>query len=219
MKTQRKHQFKFLNEHPNVSKNCIYAVNHSCKWDFQYMVEIAQKHFYVLAGKQRLKFIDKLAFVWNEAIWVDRMQKNSKKASKQKMEKVLKRGKSLCIFPEGTWNLELSQPMLPLYWGTVEIAQRTSTPIVPVCLEYIGGTYIVKYGTLIYVVADEDKSQVTLKLRDVLATLKWDTWSMSSITKRCDIHTDYWNTEIQRRLDEYKLLDYEYEMSCIRNQR
>ena len=34
--------------------------------------------------------------------------------------------------------------------------------------------------------------------------------------KRIDIDDDYWNQEVLRRLKEYKLLNYEYEQSCVR---
>ena len=39
---------------------------------------------------------------------------------------------------------------------------------------------------------------------------------MILIPKRCNVEEDYWDKEIQRRLKEYELLDYEYEMSCVR---
>lgn len=78
MKSIRKHEFHYINEVPNVLGKCIYAVNHSCKWDFQYMVELAPKPFTILAGKQRLNFIDRVGFIWNGTVWVDRQNKGSK---------------------------------------------------------------------------------------------------------------------------------------------
>ena len=121
IRTQRKHKFVFLNSHPDIQANCIYALNHSCKWDSQYIMEIAPGSCTILAGKQRLKLIDRLVFILNGVVWVDRKDKSSKNASKEKMHAVLKKGKSLCVFPEGTWNLRPSLPVLPLYWGIVDV--------------------------------------------------------------------------------------------------
>ena len=216
VKAQRIHKFQQLNKHPDLNSNCIYAANHSCKWDGQYLMEIIPGEFSFLAGKQRMKFIDKFGLNWNGIIWVDRKDKKSKQASKIKMKKVLARGKSLCIFPEGTWNLEPSTLVLPLYWGVIEIAQQANVPIVPMCLEYVGDTCYVKYGDVIHIDEKADKKERIQNLRDVLATLKWDIWEMLPVGKRCDVDEDCWEKEVQRRLKEYELLDYEYEMSCVR---
>ena len=68
IRTQRKHKFVFLNNHPDIQTNCIYAVNHSCKWDAQYIMEIALGSCTLLAGKQRLKLIDRLVFIVNGVV-------------------------------------------------------------------------------------------------------------------------------------------------------
>lgn len=216
IKRQQKHTFLILNSPPYINENCIYAVNHSCKWDFQYMVEIAHKNFYVLAGKQRLKIIDRIAFTWNGTIWVDRKNKNSKSLSKKKMRKVLKRGKSLLIFPEGTWNLTPSTPVLPLYWGIIEIAKSEKVPIIPICMEYVENKCIIKYGDILNIADNEDKKIAVDKLRDIFATLKWDIWENYEVGRRSDVVNEFWEREVERRINEYKLFDYKYEMSCVR---
>lgn len=215
VRTQRKHQLVLMNNIPLVKENCIYAVNHSCKWDFQYMIEITTKYFYVLAGRQRLRVIDRIAFILNGVVWVDRKNKNSKTSSKEKLIHLAKSGQSLCIFPEGTWNMEPSKPVLPLYWGVIDIAKTSGIPIVPVCMEYKEKCYV-KFGKPIYMKEDEDKGMAIENLRDVFASLKWDIWELFPVEHRNDIENDYWDKEIFRRLKEYKKFDYEYEMSCIR---
>ena len=216
MRSQRKHEFVFLNDHPDVSYNCIYVVNHSCKWDFQYMVEIAQKKFIILAGIQRLLPIDRVGFEWNGVVWVDRKSKQSKNESKNKLIKLLNRGRSILIFPEGTWNLEPSTVMLPLHWGVIDLSQQTNVPIVPVVLEYRKSECFVKFGNPINIERNYGKQKAIEDLRDILASLRWELWEWFPVEKRCDIPDDFWDNEVQRRLSEYKLLDYEYEMSCVR---
>lgn len=55
LKTQRVHEFVEVKEHPVITGNCIYAVNHSCKWDSQYLMELLPKRFSFLAGKKEAK--------------------------------------------------------------------------------------------------------------------------------------------------------------------
>lgn len=218
LKTQRVHEFVEVNEHPVITGNCICAVNHSCKWDSQYLMELLPKRFSLLAGKQRLKIVDRMGFLINGAIWVDRKNKASRHKSKEKMLKKLGRGKSLLIFPEGTWNLEPSKPMLPLFFGIIEIAQKTNAPIIPLCLEYVEDKCVIKYADVLTSRAGEDKVLQIENLRDTMATLKWEIWEMFPTIKRAELADDYWDKEVAKRLGEYKLLDYEYEMSCVRKE-
>lgn len=219
IRTQRKHKFVFLNNHPDIRANCIYAMNHSCKWDSQYIMEITPGSCTILAGKQRLNLIDRLVFILNGVVWVDRKDKSSKNASKEKMYAVLKKGKSLCVFPEGTWNLRPSLPVLPLYWGIVDVAKKSRLPVVPMCFEYVEDVCYIKYGEAFTVEETEDKAEVIARLRDTLATLKWDIWEQFPIERRVAIPEDAWEKEIRKRLSEYKKLDYAYEMSCIREEK
>lgn len=213
---QRIHEFVRLNEHPEISTNCIYAVNHSCKWDTSYLIELLPRNFYILAGKQRLKLTDRIGFIWNGTVWVDRKNKKSRNTVKEKLKNLLEKGKNILIFPEGTWNLTPSTPALPLYWGIIDIAQSMNVPVVPLCLAYRENECFVKYGEPIYIAKECDKNRQIQELRDVFATLKWDIWDMFPVEKRSEIDDDYWEREVTRRLNEYKLLDYEYEMSCVR---
>lgn len=217
MKSIRKHEFCFINNIPKINGNCIYAVNHSCKWDFQYMVEIAPKKFTILAGKQRLNFIDRIGFIWNGTVWVDRQNKSSKAKSKKKLNHLLQKGKNICIFPEGTWNLTPEKPMLPLYWGVIDLAQKNQVPIIPICLEYRENICYVKFGEVMHVEQNANKQEEITKIRDAFATLKWELWEMFPQEKRCDIEGRYWEKYIEERLSEYKKLDYEYELSCVRS--
>ena len=134
------------------------------------------------------------------------------------MLKKLGSAKSLLIFPEGTWNLEPSKTMLPLFFGIIEIDQKTNTPIIPLCLEYVEDKCVIKYADVLTSRAGEDKLLQIENLRDTMATLKWEIWEMFPTIKRAELADDYWDKEVAKRLGEYKLLDYEYEMSCVRKE-
>lgn len=124
-KSVRKHKFVYLNKIPKFTSNAILAINHSCKNDIPYACEAIGQHCYVLVGNQPLNLIDRLFFNINGTIWVDRKDKRSRKDSANSMVNLLNKGANVLIFPEGTWNLTPSKPMLPLYWGIIDVAQQT----------------------------------------------------------------------------------------------
>lgn len=146
MKCQHKHQLHIMNSRPDIDGNAIYAINHSCKFDMIYASELIEVHSYVLAGKQRMRLMDRLIFFLNGVIYVDRKNKVSKALAKERMKKILTEGQNLCMFPEGTWNLTPSKPMLPLYWGIIDIARETKRPIIPLVLEFREKVCYVKWG-------------------------------------------------------------------------
>ena len=138
-KVQRKHRLHILNNAPDLKKNAIYAVNHSCKHDMPIACEVIGRHVFVLVGKQQLNLIDKICLCLNGVIYVDRKDRKSKRNAKKVMIDYVLKGQNICMFPEGTWNLTPSKPMLPLYWGVIDIARNTGCSIIPLVLEYRAG--------------------------------------------------------------------------------
>lgn len=216
IKKQRQHQLHIMNKLPVIEGNCLIAVNHSCKHDFPIVSEVIGRHSYVLVGKQSLEVIDRLCIFLNGAVYVDRKDKYSKKAAGIKLRKYLSRGRNVCIFPEGTWNLSPSKPMLPLYWGIIDLARESGCPILPVVLEYKDMNCYVKFGQPIYVNLMDDKQNKIDELRNTMATLKWDIWQMFPTISRNMVNSEEWEREVSRRIAEYPKLDYEYEKSVVR---
>lgn len=211
----RKHEFKFLNEHPQLKSNAIYAVNHSRKFDIPYVCEALNRHCYVLVGKQRLKSIDRMFFHINGVIWVDRKDRENRHKSSIVMEKMLNNGTNIVMFPETTWNIEPSLPMLPLRWGIIDIERNSHRPIVPVVLEYTDNCCYVSFAEPMYITESDDKKQKIDELRDTMATLRWEIWEQPPHVSRRDICGDEWEKEVKRILEEYPEYDYDYEQSCI----
>lgn len=148
IKSQRKYNIHILNKQPETGGNVIYAVNHFCKEDFPITCEVAGKHAYVLAGKQHLRLVDRVCFRLNGVIYVDRKDKQSKIKAGKRIRRYLLKGHNICIFPEGTWNLTPSKPILPLYWGLIDIAREINVPIIPLVLEYREHDCYAKWGGL-----------------------------------------------------------------------
>lgn len=220
MKVQRilrGQKMHILNEGPNCSrKSALYVINHSCRYDIPFACEIIGRRSNVLVGKQRLEFIDRLCFVLNGVIWVDRHSTIDKKKASHRMQELLLKNENVLMFPEATWNLEPSKPMLPMYWGCIDIARRASVPIVPLVLEYKGKDCYVKFGEPIYVKKTDEKTAKFEELSEVMATLRWEIWEKFSIVCRKEVDMREWELEKVSRIKAYPKLDYEYEVSCMR---
>lgn len=214
--TLRKHKFIFMNKPPDIPTNAIYAVNHSCKYDVPYACEAINRPAYVLVGRQRLKLIDRIFFMINGTVWVDRKDRASRKKSMSKMLYLLGHDANVLLYPEGTWNLTPSTPVLPLYWGVTDLARQSDKPVIPVVLEYYEGECIVAFGKAVFVSASDSREEKIRELRDELAALKWQIWEKMphiGYTSASD-----WQREAKRRAAEYPKLDIAYENSVIRHE-
>lgn len=204
-----------LNKEPPVPANAIYAFNHSCSLDAPIAFNLIKRHCYIVVGVQNLNPVDRSFFVMNGVVWVDRHDAGSRNNAAMQMCSLLKAGKSIVYFPEGTWNLHPAKPMLPMYWGGVNIARGTKCPIVPVCIEYYGKNACVRFGSPITVQANDDKQIKFEELTEAFSTLKWEIWERFPTVRRETLDVD-WEQEVKKRLAAYPKLDYQYERSVIR---
>ena len=216
MPERRNFKLEIINEHPYISQNGIYVMNHSSKHDAPIACEAIKKHFYVLVGKQRLELIDKAFFWLNGIVYIDRKDKQSKKRGFRKMLEILKAGDNILTYPEGTWNMTPSKPLIPLSWGIIELAQKAEVPIIPLVAEYHPDSCYVKFGEQIYVDAEMSKKEGIEQVEDALATLKWDIWELFPVAKRTEQMKEEFESMIQKRIDDYPKLNLEYEKSVIR---
>jgi len=216
MPGRRDFRIEMLNSMPEVEGNKLFAINHSCANDGPVASEVIKEHFYILVGKQRLEFIDRIFFLLNGVVYVDRKSRKNKGKSLKRMIKILESGKSLLMCPEGTWNMTPSKPMLPLNWGIIELAKQTGVPIIPLILEYHPDCCYAKYGDAIYIDDDADKLEEIEKLEDAMATLKWDIWEMFPTEHRSDKMQAEFGETMHKRVEAYPKLNLQYEMSVVR---
>ena len=198
-------------------KPVIYAVNHFCFADTPIMGRITPKRSYILLGKQRLGFSDWLYFILNGVIFVDRKDKEDTAASKLAMSAYLNKGRSIVMFPEGTWNLTENQLMLPMKWGIIDIAKETGAQIIPTALEYDRAQKkcIVRFGTPLVVSPENSKADAIVALRDTLATMRWEFWERNGTFSRADLDMDAERKKLCYSVEEFPTVDWEYESSCI----
>ena len=177
----RKHEVIIINDQrENKSVSAIYACTHIGGFDIEILFEAIKNPCYLFLADPREIYInfDGLLLWLNGVICFESNNKADKKIAKEKAIQLLKNGGSLMIFPEGAWNIYESLPVMPLWWGTADIAIESKTPIVPVAIEKYGNRYFVNIGKMIEndEIKEINKTLLTNKLRDELAPLKWEIW-------------------------------------------
>lgn len=221
-----KEQIKHIDNKP-----CIFVVNHSNVHDVPTVCEIINEHFYLLAGDEVKYDIGGFLFNLNGVVWVNRNDKESMNASKEKLIELLNKGVNVLIFPEGTWN-RTDKIMLPLHWGVIDIARITGCPIVPVVMEYSVNNYpecYSKIGESIlignnyeingeiqsgFMTEMERKKNAIEYVRDSMATLRWYIWEeIYNDGKR--LSKEEFEAYIKRTVDEYPKMDCDLEESFI----
>jgi 1-acyl-sn-glycerol-3-phosphate acyltransferase len=116
---------------PNPEQPCVFVFNHISYFDIpQILMSIRDRHFRIL-GKAEMARIPVFGFVYRQAVVsVQRDDAANRAQSIIQLKSVLKKGISIVIGPEGTFNLS-HQPLRAFYDGAFKIAIETQTPIVP----------------------------------------------------------------------------------------
>ena len=213
-------KYKVIRENEYIQQGdrpIIFAVNHYSAQDTPIICNSIKERGYILAGKQKLSFIDGIFFNLYGTIFVDRKDKEDMVASKKAMEEYLNNNQSIIIFPEGTWNLTDELLMLPMKWGIIEIAQETDAQIIPVNLDYNREQQEcrVTFGEAIVPDNYRTKKEQIDELRDIMATMRWNSMEKNPVSKRAELDKNAAREELKKVLQEYPLLDVEYENSII----
>lgn len=193
----------------------IYAVNHTNVSDTPVVFHTLNKQTYILAGTKSQKLIDSIGFNLNGVVWVDRHSAKSRKKSTEKIYKILSSGGSVMWFPEGTWNLTDNLLMLPMRYGIVKMAAKANVPIVPISIQYVGDKIYSTVGEAITVTADGDAITAITRLRDVMATMKYEQIEACGVHKRADVDKKEFEDLIKASLEEYPTFNIEYEEKCV----
>ena len=118
-------------EHPH-DKNTqyIFVANHISYLDAPIIVKTLRQKVRVL-GKVEVSKVPLFGFIYrNTVVTVDRSSATHRANSVRILKSVIRKGISIFIFPEGTFN-ETDQPLKELYDGAFRIAIETQTPIKP----------------------------------------------------------------------------------------
>lgn len=130
------------NEYKKIDRPIIYAACHAFKDDVLNTILTSKDDSYIVFGNIDLFYntFDGLCLWIYGTQLVDRYNKDSKHAMKEKMNKIIEYGNNILIFPEATWNLSENMLMLPLYWGFYDVAKKNNALIVPIVTYKVGKT-------------------------------------------------------------------------------
>lgn len=202
-------RIEYLNKLPvSVNQPVVFACNHSNVHDFPACAQILGRHFYLIASDEVINDIGGLFFWLNGVIWVNRENKESRKQIVPQAVELLKKGKSILIFPEGIWNISPALPMLPIGRGCVRMSVEARVPIVPIALEYDKKVCRVLFGEPLQV-WDKDEAEACAIVRDKMASLRWEIWERFNCSSRNEITVDDYNKYAQNRIKEWGKLTAE----------
>ena len=123
------HRNKYEVPH-DKSKQYIFVANHIAYLDIPVIVCTLRQPLRILA-KAEMSKVPLFGFIYrNAAVMVDRSSAENRAKSVRILKSVIRRGISIFIFPEGTFN-ESNRPLRSFYDGAFRIAIETQTPIKP----------------------------------------------------------------------------------------
>ena len=208
-------------ERIETDKPIIYALTHIGKFDIEVSAVALRNHFYILSGDyEHLQgTVDGTFLLINGVFYFNERVKEDRKAVLGKMIEHLKQGGNIMYFPEGTWNLSPNLPVLPCYWGIVDVAKLGNAIIVPVAVEQYDKHFKINIGKNFDIQEfgsnKIEKLNAINVLRDILATLKWEIWETEPRSKRCEIDSGEWERYINNRFSEWPYFNLEYVDSLI----
>lgn len=124
----------------------IYIFNHRSFIDAP-LIPLAIPQEIRAIGKKELSKIPFFGMVVGRfAVWVDRANSESRKASLAKLLSILQTGKSIVVAPEGTRN-NTKETLLPFQKGAFRLSLETQIPVVPIA--FIGADKIMKRGSIL----------------------------------------------------------------------
>ena len=116
---------------PDKRQQYIFLVNHISYLDSAIIVEAIKQPFRPL-GKVEMSRIPVFGFIYSVCVVkVNRSNADNRAKSIRQLKSVLKKGISILVFPEGTFN-ETNEPLATFYDGAFRVAIETQTPIQPV---------------------------------------------------------------------------------------
>lgn len=114
------------------NKTCVFVFNHISYLDIPLLMRsLPGQHIRVL-GKAELGKVPIFGFLYKQAVvLVERDNPENRAKSLIKLKAVLKKGISIVISPEGTFNMT-GKPLKEFYDGAFKVAIETQTPIRPI---------------------------------------------------------------------------------------
>lgn len=195
-----------------TDKPIIFAVTHIGKFEIQVITEAIKEHSFLLGGDfEHLQgSFDAPFLALNGVFYFNENVKSDRKAVTEKMINHLKNGGNIMYFPEGRWNLSPNLPVLPLFWGIIDVSRYGQACIVPIAVEQYDKHLKINIGNLFdvnnYENNQQGKTNAITDLRNIMAAMKYEIWETESIVSRNYMQNDYWFKNVIQRFDEFPLI-------------
>lgn len=189
------------------NKNYIFVANHSFCIDSLVIGSTIDRNCYVLFGGTDLLYSDIRSFLgwFSGMIYVDRTNKQSKIDSVAKMNRVLKAGNSMLLFPEGRLNDDESKLCLKIFSGVYNLSLENEIEVVPISVfnESLSRDIHISYGEPLKLY-EYDKDKGLQILRDNLATMLYEQIdNYSTPFERGKVEGDMHINYMDERMDVY----------------
>ncbi len=113
-------------------KGYVFVFNHISYMDIPIIMKAIRKQHFRILGKSEMAGIPVFGFFYrNAVVMVDRSSAEKRADSVQKLKAFIRKGISVVIAPEGTFNMT-ANPLKEFYDGAFKIAIETQTPIKPI---------------------------------------------------------------------------------------
>ena len=113
------------------AKQYVFVFNHISYFDIPVLFKTVRKQHFRILGKAEMARIPVFGFLYrNAVVLVERDNVANRAKSVLQLKSVLKKGISIVLSPEGTFNME-HHPLKEFYDGAFKIAIETQTPIKP----------------------------------------------------------------------------------------
>lgn len=211
-----KHKVKLLRNDANTRcKPTIYVFTHVFKDDVAAVISCLGRSAHLLAGSKDgiMGTIDGVGIVLNGVIWVHRVDKESRAEAAARIKEVLRNGGDVIMAPEASWNLSPNLLVKKLSWGLLDFAKDTGSNIVPIAVDLVDDCYCVIIGSVFEHAGYPSKEAAIGALRDEMATMVWELYTMKPPAKRDEITENYWLGHIRREHIQAPFLDIAYEDS------
>lgn len=209
--------YEIINDNrEKTNRPIIFAITHVGKFDIEVISEAIKDHYYLLSGDYEhiQGIIDAPFLQLNGVIYFNERIKTDRADASRRMIEHLKSGGNLMYFPEGTWNISPNLPVLPCYWGIVQIAQAANAIVIPITAEQYRKHFKINIGKNFdmqsFGFETEEKTKAINALRDVLATLKWEIWETEERLSRDKITGNEWEIYKSERFKEWPYFNEEY---------
>ncbi len=165
----------------------ILVANHRSWFDI-FALSAALDHSFVFIGKKEISSIPLVGMVWQKVghIAIDRSDRQAAVASLERADRLLREGRTIVIFPEGTRSPDGRLGRFKK--GAFVIAIRSQVPIIPVAIRGTGR--IMKKGSW-----EIEPGRATISVGKPIATRGLTLADRDALSRRC-------REEVARRLKE-----------------